>query len=320
MFPILEKIGETGILPVIKVEKRKHAKPLANALMNGGVSAIEITLRSEAALDSIRDIKEAFPQMAVGAGTVLTTAQIDAAVEAGADYIVTPGFNPENVEYCIKNGIPITPGAVTASDIELGISMGLDVFKYFPAEQMGGLQAMQLLSGPFSKVKFIPTGGLNFNLLPQYLAKDFVLACGGSYMANSDLIRQEKWTEIEQLSKKALEISMGFELSHIGINHENEEQAAATANWFNSAFNMANTNHTKSIFAGKAVECMKEPFYGTKGHIGFSTISMRRALPYLRSKGFKFREESLVTDANGTPKWIYFADEIGGFAVHIVQR
>lgn len=317
---LFDKIAETGILPVIKVEKIEFAVPLAQALRKGGVSVIEITLRSECALDAIRQIKETFPDMIVSAGTVLTTDLVDQAIDAGADIIVTPGFNIKTVKYCVNKGICIVPGAVTASDIELGISMGLRVFKYFPAESMGGLPAIELLSGPFPKIKFIPTGGMNHDNLPKYLAKDFILACGGSYMAKSDLIRQERWDEITRLTREAVKTSMGFQLAHIGINHENAEQANECADWFCRAFDFAPSDHRNAVFAGTAVESLKTKYSGTKGHIGFSTISMSRALPYLRSKGFRFREDSIVTDAAGKPRWAYFADEVDGFAVHIVQK
>lgn len=320
MLEEIEKMIPTGILPVIRLDDSRHAVPLAKALYNGGLPTIEITLRSDCALESIRQIKMKFPAMTVGAGTVISEELANQAIEAGADFLVSPGLNPKTVAYCLKRGTAIIPGAVTATDIELGMSMGLRVFKYFPAEQMGGLPAIQLLSNPFPQVKFIPTGGLSYSLLPGYLAKNFILACGGSYMAGSELIRQEKWQEIERLSRAAVKISMGFELAHIGINHENPKQAEDAASWFCSAFDFESVDHKNAVFAGTAVESLKGSFSGTKGHIGFSTLSMSRAMAYLRSKGFRFREDSVQIGKDGKPKWAYFADEIDGFAIHIVQK
>ena len=320
MLEEIEKMIPTGILPVIRLDDSRHAVPLAKALYSGGIPTIEVTLRSDSALESIRKIKTEFPAMAVGAGTVLSERLANQAMDAGADFLVSPGLNPKTVAYCLKKGAAIIPGAVTATDIELGMSLGLRVFKYFPAEQMGGLPAIQLLSGPFPQVKFIPTGGLGYPLLPGYLAKDFILACGGSYMAGGELIRQERWQEIQRLSRAAVKISMGFELAHIGINHENPKQAEDAASWFCSAFDFEAFDRGNAVFAGTAVESLKGKFSGTKGHIGFSTLSMSRAMAYLRAKGFRFREDSVVTGDDGKPKWAYFADEIYGFAVHIIQK
>lgn len=320
MFEVLNKIGEIGILPVLNISDPASAVPLAHALCSGGVPIIEITMRTPVSIDAIRIIKEEMPEMVVGAGTALSVEQIDAAVKAGADFVVSPGFNPVTVKYCLEKEIPIIPGCVTATDLEMGTSMGISVFKFFPAEQMGGLKAIELLAGPFPNVRFVPTGGLNFDLLPKYLASSKIFACGGSYMANKELIKNGKWDEIESLCKKSVRISMGFELAHVGINHENAQQGEKTAEWFCRAFDFPAYQHKNAVFAGTAVESLKGNFSGSKGHIGFYTISMARAIAYLKSKGFHFREDNVVRDENGCAKWLYFNEEVGGFAVHIVQK
>ena len=316
----IKQIEMTGILPVIGIGSTESAVPLADALSAGGVDSIEVTLRSDCALEAIRLIKQAHPEMAVGAGTVLSSSQADAAIASGADFLVSPGFNPKTVEYALSKGVPMIPGCVTASDIELGISMGLKLFKYFPAEQMGGLAAIKLLSGPFKDARFIPTGGLNFSLLPEYLACPAVLACGGSYMAPGALIKAGKWEEITALCRKAISLSMGFELAHIGINHSSAIEAEATAEWFCRAFGTVKTEHEKSVFAGTMVESMKSEYAGAKGHIAVSTASMVRAMAHLEKEGFAFRDDLKGVDAGGRPVWAYFADEVGGFAVHLFQR
>jgi 2-dehydro-3-deoxyphosphogluconate aldolase/(4S)-4-hydroxy-2-oxoglutarate aldolase len=316
----IKKISEIGILPVINIEEEAKALPLAKAFRDGGIPAIEVTLRSEKAITAIALIKQAFPDMVVAAGTVLTKEQVDLAREVGVDFVVTPGHNTKTVAYCNSISMPIIPGCVTSSDIEAGIEAGLSIFKFFPAEQMGGLETVKLLSGPFAKVKFIPTGGINFENLSSYLAFDRIMACGGSFMAKADLIRAGEWNTITALCKRAVSISLGFELAHVGINHGNEEEALKTAQWFATVFNLPLENGNSSVFAGKSVECMKTQYLGTKGHIGFVTNSMERAMAYLIGRGIALLEESIKIDNKGKLVSVYLAEEICGFSVHIVRK
>ena len=206
MNEVLMKIGQMGIVPVVVLNDVKNAVPLAQSLINGGLPCAEVTFRTEAAQQSIAEISKNFPQMFVGAGTVLTTEQVDRAVDAGAKFIVSPGFNPKVVEYCIKKGYPITPGIMTPTELEVALEFGLDVVKFFPAENAGGLKMIKAMAAPYTKMKFMPTGGINPQNVREYLQCDKILACGGSWMVKGDLINSGNFAEIEKLTKEASQI------------------------------------------------------------------------------------------------------------------
>ena len=206
MNEVLKKIGQTGIVPVVVLNEVKDAVPLAQSLINGGLPCAEVTFRTDAAQQSIAEISKNFPQMFVGAGTVLTTEQVDRAVDAGAKFIVSPGFNPKVVEYCIKKGYPVTPGIMTPTELEMALEFGLDVVKFFPAENAGGLKMIKAMAAPYTKMKFMPTGGINPQNVREYLQCDKILACGGSWMVKGDLINSGNFTEIEKLTKEASQI------------------------------------------------------------------------------------------------------------------
>lgn len=206
MNAVLEQIQALGIVPVVVLDDAKDAKPLAKALCDGGLPCAEVTFRTPAAEESIRIMAQEFPDMLVGAGTVLTTEQVDCAVAAGAKFIVSPGLNPRIVKYCVEKGIPITPGCSNASDIELALENGLEVVKFFPAEPAGGLRMIKALAGPYVGVKFMPTGGINASNVREYLAYNRIIACGGSWMVKGDLIRAGEFDKITELTKEAVEI------------------------------------------------------------------------------------------------------------------
>lgn len=206
MNEVLEKIQEIGIVPVVVLDDAKDAAPLAKALCEGGLPCAEVTFRTAAAEESIRIMSEQFPEMLVGAGTVLTTEQVDRAVAAGAKFIVSPGMNPRIVKYCVEKGILITPGCANPSDIEQALENGLDVVKFFPAEPAGGLKMIKAMAAPYVGVKFMPTGGINQNNVRDYLAYDRILACGGSWMVKGDLVATGEFDKIKELAAEAVEI------------------------------------------------------------------------------------------------------------------
>ena len=206
MNEILTQIENTGIVPVVVLDDPKDAEPLAEALCSGGLPCAEVTFRTPAAAQSIRIMSEKFPHMLIGAGTVLTTEQVDSAVDAGAKFIVSPGLNPRIVKYCTERNIIITPGCANPSDVEQAIENGLDVVKFFPAEQAGGLAYIKAIAAPYAGIKFMPTGGINPKNVRDYLAYDRILACGGSWMVKGDLIRDGKFDEIRELVKEAVNI------------------------------------------------------------------------------------------------------------------
>ena len=202
-----ERISEIGVVPVIKLNHpERDASLLGKALCAGGVSIAEITVRAEGADKAIRLMKEANPEMLVGAGTVTNTAQIDAVIAAGGEFIVTPGFDPELVAYAQKKGIPIYPGCTTATDYHQALKFGLEVLKFFPAEQSGGLAKIKALAAPFPMFRIMPTGGINLRNLKDYLTCPVIAACGGSYMVTADLIDNNRWDEITAICKQSRQI------------------------------------------------------------------------------------------------------------------
>ncbi|MGI5899172.1 MAG: bifunctional 4-hydroxy-2-oxoglutarate aldolase/2-dehydro-3-deoxy-phosphogluconate aldolase [Christensenellales bacterium] len=314
---VLERIQEIGIVPVIKIEDVSKAVPLAKALSEGGIPCAEVTFRAAGADIAIKAISDAMPDMLVGAGTVLTTEQVDRAVAAGAKFIVSPGLNPKVVAYCNEIGVPITPGCSNASDIEQAIELGLEVVKFFPAEAVGGLKAIKALAAPYGNMKFIPTGGISAANLNEYLAFDKIIACGGSWMVNEKLINEGKFDEIKKLANEAVMTMLGFSLAHVGINCEDEEEAQNVAKAICGLFGFEYLPGNSAIFTGTAVEVMKSMGRGTKGHIGFRTKTTNRAYAYLKSRGVEFIDES-ITRKDGKIVVAYIKREIGGFAIHIV--
>jgi len=199
-----EQIRLTGIVPVVVLDDAKDAEPLAEALIRGGLPCAEVTFRTAAAEESIRRITAKFPDMLVGAGTVLTTEQVDRAVGAGAKFIVSPGLNPVTVKYCQEKGIPVFPGVLTPSEIEQALSLGLKVVKFFPSEPSGGLKMIQAMAAAYVGLKFMPTGGINAKNVGEYLADDkHILACGGSWMVKKDLIAAGEFGKIEEMTREA---------------------------------------------------------------------------------------------------------------------
>ena len=206
MNEVLEKIQKIGIVPVVVLNDAKDAEPLAKALCNGGLPCAEVTFRTDAAEESIRIMSEKYPEMLVGAGTVLTTEQVDRAVAAGAKFIVSPGLNPKIVKYCVEKNIPIPPGICTPSEAEQAIENGLEVVKFFTAEPAGGLKMIKAMAAPYTGLKFMPTGGINATNVKEYLAYDKILACGGSWMVKGSLVEAGEFDKIEAMTKEAVEI------------------------------------------------------------------------------------------------------------------
>lgn len=206
MNKIIEKIEKSGVIPVVKLSSPDTAVPLARALRAGGINCAEITFRSDAAEESIRRISRELPDFFVGAGTVLSTEKADAAMNAGASFIVSPGFNPTVVEHCIKNDYTIVPGVITPSEIELAMSYGLSYLKFFPAEAAGGLKMIKAVSAPYQTIRFMPTGGVNIKNLRDYMSCKAVFACGGTWIAPLDKIDGGKFDEIENLAREASEL------------------------------------------------------------------------------------------------------------------
>lgn len=202
----LEKLSSMRLVPVVVINDVKDAVPLSQALYEGGLPSAEITLRTPAAIDAIKAISCAVPDMLLGAGTVLTIAQVDAAVNAGAKYIVSPGLNPTVVKYCQSQNILIIPGVCTPSEVECGLSLGLNALKFFPAEAAGGVTMLKALSGPYSDVKFMPTGGISQENLRHYIVLKNVFACGGSWMVKDEFVKSGDFSKITEHTKEAVRL------------------------------------------------------------------------------------------------------------------
>lgn len=207
MTDLNKKISEIGVVPVIKLNNpERDAANLAKALCKGGVPVAEVTFRAAGADTAIKLMKEACPEILAGAGTVTTTEHVDKAIAAGAEFIVTPGFDPEIVAYCVDKDIAIYPGCTTPTDYHAALKFNLEVLKFFPAEQSGGLAKIKAMSAPFPNFKIMPTGGISLNNLKEYISCPVICACGGSYMVTADLIDNQKWDEITALCEKSVEI------------------------------------------------------------------------------------------------------------------
>lgn len=204
MATVAERIAELGVVPVVVLNDAKDAAPLAKALTEGGLPCAEVTFRTDAAEESIRIMTTEYPDMFVGAGTVLTTEQVDRAVAAGAKFIVSPGFDPEVVDYCIEKDIPIFPGTITPSEVAQAVKRGLKVVKFFPAAQFGGVSTIKALAAPYTTVKFMPTGGVSASNLKDFLSCDKIVACGGSWMVKGDLVKAGEFDKIRELSAEAV--------------------------------------------------------------------------------------------------------------------
>ncbi len=320
MHKVLEQIQKLGIVPVVKLDNIEDAIPLAKALTEGGLPCAEITFRTDAAEEAIRIIASEFPDMLVGAGTVLTTEQVDRAVNAGAKFIVSPGLNPRIVRYCVEKGIPITPGCSNPSDVEQAIELGLEVVKFFPAEAAGGLNMIKAMAAPYHKMKFMPTGGITEKNLLSYLDFPKIIACGGSWMVSEALIENKEFDKIKEITKDAVVKMLGFELRHIGINAQNETEADSIATVFQNLFGFTKKMGNASIFAGLGIEVMKTPYLGQHGHIAIATNYLDRAIYHLESCGICFDETTSKYDSANKRTAIYLKDEVAGYAVHLLQK
>lgn len=320
MNELFERISQIGIVPVVKINKEEEALPLANALYQGGIDVAEITFRSEYALYAIEQIHNQIPDMLLGAGTVLQVEQAQQAVEAGASFIVTPGFNHEVVTWCIEHHIPVLPGVSTASEIETALSYGLHEVKFFPAESSGGAQKLKDLGAPYAQMKFLPTGGINEKNMHEYLSLPNVLAIGGSFMLPNDIIEAQDFKTIEQLSVKAMKQLLGYELIHIGINQEHADEAEKTAALLCHLFNFTYYKKPKSCFAGKGFEVLHAKDGNEHGHIGIYTRYPQRALYHLKKKGILPKADTITRNKKtGLINFVYLDLKLAGFGIHLIN-
>ena len=315
---VLKRLAQSGVVPVVVLEDAKDAVPTAKAMLAGGIDVMEITFRTAAAADSIKAVAQECPDMVVGAGTVINLEQCKLAVECGAKFIVSPGYDEETVAWCCDNGIPVTPGCVTPTEIMMALKHGLKVLKFFPANVYGGLSAIKSLAGPFGGVKFIPTGGVNAQNLAEFISSPYIHAGGGSWICPKADIAAGNFDKITALCKEARKTLLGFEVAHIGINTPDADAAMDVCKAFNDAFDFNVKQGNSSNFASTGVEVMKTMFKGANGHIAIRTNKMIPAIAEMERRGYELDMDS-VKDKNNI-KAVYFKNEIGGFAVHLLQK
>ncbi|QIK69280.1 bifunctional 4-hydroxy-2-oxoglutarate aldolase/2-dehydro-3-deoxy-phosphogluconate aldolase [Erysipelothrix sp. HDW6C] len=320
MSRILERIQNIGIVPVVKIENTDDILPMAKALKDGGIDCMEITFRSEYATTAIRDIVAHYPDMVIGAGTVTSVAYAQQAKDAGAMFIVTPGFNEEVVAWCVENNIPIIPGVQTASEIEAAMAFNLTTLKFFPAESSGGARKLKDFSGPYSGISFMPSGGINAANMHEYLQLPNVAAIGGSFMLPADEIAAGNWDHITQLTKEAIKHLLSYRLIHVGINHDNANDAEANAKLICELFGFTYYGKPKSHFAGEGFEFMNTMGRGKHGHIGIYTPYPERALYQLNKLGVHAIDDTITRNKKTNRiNFAYLDREINGFAIHLIN-
>ena len=316
---VLKRLAAAGVVPVVVLDDAKDAVPTANAMVAGGIDVMEITFRTAAAPDSIRAVAEQCPDMLVGAGTVITLDQCKLAVECGAKFIVSPGFDEEVVSWCVKNNVPVTPGCVTPTEIMAGMKHGLKVLKFFPANVYGGLTALKALSGPFGSMKFIPTGGVNAQNLSEFISAPFIHAVGGSWICPKADIAAGNFEKITALCAEARKSVLGFEVAHVGINCDGAESSMALCDDFTNAFGFGIKTGNSSNFATSSIEVMKSMYLGKNGHLAIRTNSMESAIAELSKKGYEIDMDTAKYKGDKINA-VYLKNEMGGFAVHLLQK
>ena len=315
---VLKRMACAGIVPVVVLEDAKDAVPTAKAMVAGGIDVMEITLRTAAAADSIRAVAAEVPEMLVGAGTVVNLEQFKLAVECGAKFIVSPGYDEEVVSWCCDNGVAVCPGGVTPTEIMMALKHGLKVLKFFPANVYGGLSAIKALAGPFGGVKFIPTGGVNLQNVGEFIADSHIHAVGGSWVCPKADIAAGNFDEITELCKESRKALLGFEVAHVGINCADASVCDQVCDAFAAAFDFGVKKGNSSNFASTGVEVMKTMFKGANGHIAIRTNKMTPAIAEMERRGLELDWDSVKDKEN--VKAVYFKNEFGGFAVHLLQK
>jgi len=315
---ILTVIRNAGIVPVVKLDDASKTVALGKALLDGGIPVAEITFRTGGAASSIAQLRDNLPDLVTGAGTVLSVEQAKQAKQAGARFIVSPGFNEAVVDYCLGQGIPVIPGVNSPDGIEKGMAKGLSVLKFFPAEASGGTAMLRAFSGPYGLMNFLPTGGINLQNLSQYIRIPSVWAVGGTWMIDQDAIAKGDWEHIRKLCHEAVIAMHGFTLAHLGMNLPDETAAGSVAAALGNVFGFTPRETAVSYFMSEVVEVMKAPVRGQYGHIAMRVNDVERALAYLQHFGYKPLMETAKMEG-GHLKFVYVDKEIGGFALHLTR-
>lgn len=316
---IIQIIRGTGILPAIVFKSCSWIEPLGKIFKQTGFGVIEVLFRNDGAAEAVKGIKEKYPELVVGAGTVLTCDQADAAFEAGADFLISPGFSNALVRYCLEKNRLIIPGCGTASEIQNAYETGLRVLKFFPSERLGGASAIKDYAAPFKEVEFIPTGGIQIDNMDGYMKNDRVLAVGGSFMAPYGLLESEKYDEVVALYEKAAAAAVGFRVDNVGICCRSEDETADEVKRLSKLFGSFTAEKKISVCCGANVKYHYIGGYEEKSYISVRTYSIDRAITYLKARGVEFHCESEIYDAEGNRVCIRLKEEVDGYAVYIIK-
>ena len=318
---LLERIKKIGLIPVVAFENADQAVPAARAMREANLDIIEITMRTAAGIDSIKNVKAQYPDMIIGAGTVLTLDKAKESVDAGAQFVVMPGYQEDIVAWCVENGVACFPGCVTPAEIQLALQKGLKVLKFFPADVYGGIKALSALNGPFGPygVSYIPTGGVDLKNLAEYVQAPFIAAVGGSFLCSSKQLKDGDYAGITKSVAASIDILLGFELGHVGFNTQSPDESEAITKTLVDAFHFPYLPGNSANFAGVAVEVVKSVGLGDYGHVAIKTNNIDRAVYYLEKRGFAV-DPSTTKYKDGKTTAVYLKDQIGGYAFHLLQK
>ena len=315
---IKDLLERVGVVPVVKAYSVDKALELAKLLLKKNINVIEVTYRTDSAGQIIKEISEKYPNMNIGAGTVLTLDSAKSAIDNGATFIVAPGFNPEIVKYCLKNNILCIPGVSNPSQIEQAASLGLSILKFFPAELSGGVNMLKAFSSVYPDVSFMPTGGVKENNVNDYLALNNVVACGGTWIVPTNSIESGDFDKIEELLDACIKRVMDLSIAHSGLYIGNKEVTDEFGREFSNIFQIESKPGNSSMFIASDLEFVYEPMKDQSFHIGLHTASIARALNYLEPYGVKALEDTKKY-ANGKLKAVYLEIPNLNYLVHLVE-
>lgn len=319
MNSVLADIGVAGVVPAVVADAATDGAALLAALSDGGLPVAEFSVRTPAGLDAIRAATASAPEATVGAADVTSPEQVDAAVDAGARFVSSPGLDEAILDRARARDVALVPGCVAPSDVMRASRLGLDVVRFSPAEAAGGIALLKALEVDFPQVRFWPAGGIELSTMCEYLADGQVLALSGSWMTGPEFVRTKNWAAITALARDTVRAVHGFEVVHIGVSSASAADADANARRFGSLFGFDVKMGNSSNFASSGIEVMKGKSRGELGHIAIATTNISRAMTYLSRRGVEFVPGSEKRSPDGSLKAIYLADEVAGFALHLMQ-
>jgi len=313
-YSVMDELHLNGVVPVVVIEDISQAVDIARAIAKGGIHVIELTLRTDCAIDAIKKIANEVPEIVIGAGTVLNKESAQKAIEAGAKFIVSPGIDLDTIKYCQSINVPIIPGTGTCTEMQMAVNAGLKVVKLFPFNILGGIDALKGFAPVFPMLKSMPTGGVSLKNINEVLNNPRIECAGGTFVTPKDLVLNKDYEGITKLCKNAVATMLNFKVLHLGINCNNENEANDVADELCNMFDLNKNDTGKAFFAGEMAEVMKEPFLGKNGHLAIQTDNVERAMYYFDRKGYEFDEP--IMDSKGIVA-VYFKGEVGGFAFHL---